>query len=294
MKYELQTIPIWKAYNSGEDCPLCHLETKLEEDYQRFFLGNSVMAPDIRVEVNARGFCRHHYRLLYRGENKLGLALLAQSRLEERRRTFTRVTRQTGHAGHGGFAPLQWIRRLLRRVRGVAAAPVPGSPGRLSRAGYGPSPRKDELRRSGVPAGGSDGLTDGHRTPLDRAAEEIEAGTETCLICDRLERSLANYAFSIVSLYKKNPEFEKTFREAQGFCFHHLPLMLRMAEMVLSARELDRWTEDLVAAQERSLRELATDLEELTSRYDYRSTEGVTPELRRVLPRALARLGGAI
>ena len=292
MKYELQTIPIWKAYNSGEDCPLCHLEGTLEEDYQRFFLGNSVMAPDIRVEVNAKGFCRHHYRLLYRGENKLGLALLAQTRLEERRRTFTWVTRQTGHAGHGGFALLEWIRRLLHRVRGVA--PAPGSPGRPRRSGNGTSSREVELRRSGVPAGGTEGLTDAHPTPLDRAAEEIEAGTETCLICDRLERSLANYAFSIVSLYKKNPEFEKTFREAQGFCFHHLPLMLRMAEMVLSARELDRWTEDLVAAQERSLRELATDLEELTSRYDYRSTEGVTPELRRVLPRALGTLGGSM
>ncbi|MFW5728620.1 MAG: DUF6062 family protein [bacterium] len=290
MKYELQTIPIWNAYNSGDDCPLCHLESNLEQDYQRFFLGNSVMAPDVRVEVNAKGFCRHHYRLLYRGENKLGLALLAQTRLEERRRTFTRVARQTGHAGHGGFAPLEWIRRLLRRVRGAA----PGSPGRLSRAGHGTSSRADEVRRGGVPAGRADGLTNGHRTPLDRAAEEIEVGTETCLICDRLERSLANYAFSIVSLYKKNPEFEKTFREAYGFCFHHLPLMLRMAEMVLAAGELDRWTEDLVAAQERHLRTLGTELEELTSRYDYRSTEGVTPELRRVLPRALGTLGGSM
>ncbi|NBC28747.1 MAG: hypothetical protein GVY29_02010 [Spirochaetes bacterium] len=287
MKYELQTIPIWNAYSSDDDCPLCHLETKLEKDYQRFFLGNSVMAPDIRIEINAKGFCRHHYRLLYAGENKLGLALLAQTRLEERRRTFTRVMREAQGMQRPGWAPFRALMHALRRVLDAVGVhrrgAVPGTADqRPAAAPQSPSTKSDARN----PSRGPD--------PLEQAAGRIEADSNTCVICERLERSLANYAFSIVSLYERNPEFEKTFRDAKGFCFSHLPLMLRMAEIVLPDKSLRKWTEDLVASQERALQELAVSLEELAGRYDYRSTEGVTPELRQVLPRALTTLGGPL
>jgi hypothetical protein len=287
MKYELQTIPIWNAYAGDHDCPLCHLETKLENDYQRFFLGNSVMAPDIRIEINAKGFCRHHYRVLYAGENKLGLALLAQTRLEERRRTFTRVMREAEGMQRRGWAPFRAVRHTLRRaldavgIRRRSAVPDSGDHGTAAASHQPPAPSG---RRK--PSPGPD--------PLEHAAQRIEADSNTCVICERIERSLANYAFSIVSLYERNPEFEKTFRDAQGFCFSHLPLMLRMAEMVLPDKSLRQWTEDLMASQERAMHDLAVSLEELTERYDYRSTEGVTPELRQVLPRALTTLGGPL
>ncbi|MDZ7852596.1 MAG: DUF6062 family protein [Halomonas sp.] len=66
VKYELQTIPVWDAYEHEADCPLCYLEQKLEADYQRFFLGSAVMAPEMRVEVNRIGFCARHFSLLER------------------------------------------------------------------------------------------------------------------------------------------------------------------------------------------------------------------------------------
>jgi hypothetical protein len=287
MKYELQTIPIWNAYSGEHDCPLCHLEAKLEEDYRRFFLGNSVMAPDVRVEVNAKGFCRHHYRSLYAGENKLGLALLAQTRLEERRRTFTRVMREAQAQGRRGWAPLRAAGNALRRVLNAVGMRRRGTvPHSAAHRSPGTSRAADTVAHDAPTSRGAN--------PLDRAAEQIEMDSANCVICERIERSLANYAFSIVSLYESNPEFEKTFRDARGFCFSHLPLMLRMAEMVLPDRSLHQWTENLLASQERALQDLAVSLEELAGRYDYRSTEGVTPELRQVLPRALTTLGGPL
>lgn len=102
MKYELQTIPVWDAYEHGADCPLCYLEAKLESDYQDFFLGNAVMAPEMRVEVNRIGFCAKHFDLLYRGSNRLGLGLMTQTYLAERSKRFAAARRKLEKAARAG------------------------------------------------------------------------------------------------------------------------------------------------------------------------------------------------
>ncbi len=76
MKYELDTIPVWDAYNENTECALCHLKDKMENYYLKYYLGNSVMTPDIRIQVNETGFCPAHLKLLNNGENSLGLSLM--------------------------------------------------------------------------------------------------------------------------------------------------------------------------------------------------------------------------
>ncbi len=83
MKYQLETIPVWEAYEKEGECPLCTLVEKLESHYADFFLGNSVMIPETRIEVNRTGFCPHHFSLLYAGGNKLGLALMTHTHMKE-------------------------------------------------------------------------------------------------------------------------------------------------------------------------------------------------------------------
>ena len=83
MKYELETIPIWDTYTTNPHCPLCTLEKKAESTYIDFFLGNSVMNPEMRVQVNKTGFCPHHFTGLYkRGENRHGLGLMTQTHMK--------------------------------------------------------------------------------------------------------------------------------------------------------------------------------------------------------------------
>ena len=83
MKYQLETIPVWEAYEKEGECPLCELVEKLERHYVDFFLGHSVMVPETRIEVNRIGFCPHHFTLLYDGGNKLGLALMTHTHMNE-------------------------------------------------------------------------------------------------------------------------------------------------------------------------------------------------------------------
>ena len=83
MKYQLETIPIWEAFRQNSECPLCLLEESNQKNYTNFFLGDSVMDPDIRIEVNKKGFCALHLELLFKGGHKLGLALMAHTHLQE-------------------------------------------------------------------------------------------------------------------------------------------------------------------------------------------------------------------
>lgn len=82
MTYELQTIPVWRAIEAKTPCLLCHLEAESEERNVAFFLGNAMMAPEMRVQVNEHGFCRRHLHLLARGQGKLGYSLGLETHLE--------------------------------------------------------------------------------------------------------------------------------------------------------------------------------------------------------------------
>ena len=82
MKISIDTIPLWDAFRQTSMCPFCFIQNKLEELYIDTYLGDSVMEPDVRIEVNAKGFCRDHFRLLYyQKAGKLGLALMTHTHL---------------------------------------------------------------------------------------------------------------------------------------------------------------------------------------------------------------------
>lgn len=83
MQYHLDTIPVWDALKAHSVCPVCLLSNKLEADRIQYYLGGSVMEPDIRIQVNKKGFCPRHQQLLYEQKNKLGHALMMLSHTDE-------------------------------------------------------------------------------------------------------------------------------------------------------------------------------------------------------------------
>lgn len=79
MKYQIDTAPVWDAYGKDTECPLCAIEAQVTEREIRYFLGESVMEPDQRIEVNRDFFCGEHLRSLYAQANRLGLALMTHT-----------------------------------------------------------------------------------------------------------------------------------------------------------------------------------------------------------------------
>lgn len=83
MKIHIDTAPIWESYKTDCECPLCLLNAKVENANVDYFLGESVMEPDQRVEVNQKGFCTRHFKMMYDAGNRLGLGLMTHTYMKE-------------------------------------------------------------------------------------------------------------------------------------------------------------------------------------------------------------------
>lgn len=85
-KETIYTIPINEAFEKMSECPLCEIQKKLELDAVEYALGPAMMEPDHREMSNEKGYCNQHYSMLFKAENKLPLALVLDTHLEELRK----------------------------------------------------------------------------------------------------------------------------------------------------------------------------------------------------------------
>lgn len=84
MKEKIYTIPVNDAFESKSGCPLCTLEKKLNDQLLDYYLGPSLMEPDVRRSTNEKGFCRDHLEQLYnRDMNRLGLGLMLHTHMND-------------------------------------------------------------------------------------------------------------------------------------------------------------------------------------------------------------------
>lgn len=91
MLEKIYTIPVNEAFDAcrdheGAECPFCRLYKKLENDELDIILGAAMMEPDVRIKTNEQGFCGRHYRNMLERKNRLGMALMLESHLDEVRK----------------------------------------------------------------------------------------------------------------------------------------------------------------------------------------------------------------
>ncbi|MCC8150224.1 MAG: DUF6062 family protein [Lachnospiraceae bacterium] len=85
MKEKIYEIPINDAFKAQDECPFCWLEREAEQHAVEFILGSrsSYMEDDIRAETDEKGFCRHHFKMMYDYGNRLGNALMLSTHLKK-------------------------------------------------------------------------------------------------------------------------------------------------------------------------------------------------------------------
>ena len=106
MRYHIDTIPVWDAIKLEGECLFCALRRKTELGETERYLGASVMEPDIRIKVNAKGFCAKHQLMLFGFENRLGHALLLQTQLAETTGKVLRTQENLRKEQKGGLSGL--------------------------------------------------------------------------------------------------------------------------------------------------------------------------------------------
>ncbi len=83
MRDDITTIPVSEVFEPREGCPLCRLRSTLEDRVVEYITGAAMMEPDVRMETNKQGFCIDHYRMMLKKRNRLGVALILESHLDE-------------------------------------------------------------------------------------------------------------------------------------------------------------------------------------------------------------------
>lgn len=71
-----------EAFDNGGECPVCNMKRELETKAIDFTMGPSYMEDDVRIETSKLGFCEKHIELLYKNQNRLGLALILKSHMD--------------------------------------------------------------------------------------------------------------------------------------------------------------------------------------------------------------------
>lgn len=83
MRETLCTIPINDILRERDGCPVCRMRKIVEQRMIEYTLGDSMMEPDTRQQTNLLGFCERHLSMLKVGKNRLALALMLKTHLDE-------------------------------------------------------------------------------------------------------------------------------------------------------------------------------------------------------------------
>ncbi len=243
MKQHIDTAPIWESYRQDCECPLCLLQAKVEASNVDYFLGESVMEPSQRIEVNRKGFCAEHFKLMYTAGNRLGLALMTHTYMKE---------------------TIKALKDNAERAR-EAAADEAGKP---------------IFKRLGAQRGA--GLAD--------AAGEIRQAERSCLLCERIRENMERYMYTVLYMYKHEPEFPGLFAQSKGMCLSHYAQALEMAPKHLSGENLRRFVDTLTDIEMKSFDRLEGEIEWFTNKFDYRNQDKPWGNSRDAVKRSINKL----
>ncbi|HIW74293.1 MAG TPA: hypothetical protein H9684_08205 [Firmicutes bacterium] len=83
MREDITSIPVSEVFEPKDGCPICRMRDTLEERVTDYITGAAMMEPDVRQETNRLGFCYPHYQKMLKKRNRLGVALILESHLNE-------------------------------------------------------------------------------------------------------------------------------------------------------------------------------------------------------------------
>ncbi|MCI9414837.1 MAG: hypothetical protein HFJ79_06665 [Clostridiales bacterium] len=83
MREDITSLPVSEVFEERDGCPICRMRDLLEQRVTDYITGAALMEPDVRVQTNQLGFCAGHYGMLLKKRNRLGVALMLETRLQE-------------------------------------------------------------------------------------------------------------------------------------------------------------------------------------------------------------------
>lgn len=236
MRDQIHTIPVLDALRSPKTCPFCVMHSQLEQSAVAFIMGPAYMEDDVRMETNRKGFCAAHLDKMYAEQNRLGLALMLHTFMQQ-------LNKDANAAANSGLPSFRF---------GKKSAP----------------------------------------TPAARLSERLSQAGESCYLCERIENTFDRYMDTFFTLWTGDSEAKALIEAVPGYCLPHFSRMLQTAEAKLNKAKREGFLSVVMPVQQRFMKEMESDLEWFTLKFDYRNTNEPWKNAKDALPRAMALLHG--
>ncbi|MCL2839892.1 MAG: DUF6062 family protein [Defluviitaleaceae bacterium] len=112
MPNHIHTIPVLDALREPEHCAFCVMHKKLEQDAILFIMGPAYMEDDVRMETNRVGFCKRHMEHMYKNQNRLGLALMLHTHVQQLNKDISSIVQDRTPVSFFGKDPNSALSKL--------------------------------------------------------------------------------------------------------------------------------------------------------------------------------------
>ncbi len=102
---------------------------------------------------------------------------------------------------------------------------------------------------------------------IDNINKEIDKRYKGCLICDKLELSIKRYSYTVVYLWKTEPEFREKLKNSKGFCMYHTKDVLNISKEALNKKERKEFVEFIMFLEKTKLERLKNEVYHVTQMY---------------------------
>ncbi len=114
----------------------------------------------------------------------------------------------------------------------------------------------------------------------------------SCLVCERIEKTMEKFMNTFWYLYGKEPDFRKRFLEGNGVCMHHFAGLMKALSNVSGAKRED-FAHEIYSLQLKVLEHEKEEVHGFTKQFDYRSDKGEWKVARDAHLNCAARLSGS-
>ena len=240
MAEQIYTIPINEAFEQQDGCPLCRMKQKLERESLEYVMGAAMMDPDVRIRTNRLGFCRDHFDRMLAMKNRLSLALILESHLDEVAKMFPE--------------DLSQLPEIPAPEQGVADD-SDDLPTEMAAVPLAPKPRMARFRHYNGP------------NPADMALVQYQS----CYVCRRAAEFESNVLSNVAHMWRKDSDFRTKLRAQEYFCLEHYGRLLQVARGEMNDPLFRELYEALTEINARYIRQLRQDVTSFCRSFDHQN-----------------------
>lgn len=127
---------------------------------------------------------------------------------------------------------------------------------------------------------------------IDKLIKSLNENSNSCLICNDIERSMLRYKKTILWLWKEDPEFRDANKNSKGFCNGHLADILELAKDNLKPTQLPEFTYETLNCCKNRLLKLEKDIEWFTLKFDAQNSAKPWGDSKNAHKRTIQKLSG--